>query len=95
MVGGGAPPVDDKVVEKLPKAMEDADVLVGVIPTILCVICQENMNVNDENADIRILPCGHQFHFDCIAGWLKHRNTCCICNGAAVPSAPHFISNIC
>jgi len=94
MVGGGAPPVDAHVVAKLPKAMEDADVVSGTIPPVLCVICQDTMDLCDKDADIRILPCGHQFHFNCIAGWLKQRNTCCICNGPAVPSAPHFVSSI-
>lgn len=92
MVGGGAPPVDAHVIDKLPKALDDADVLSGAIPSVLCVICQDSMDLYDKEADIRILPCGHQFHFNCIAGWLKQRNTCCICNGAAVPSAPHFMA---
>ena len=30
------------------------------------------------------------FHYKCISNWLTKRNTCCICNGPAVLSAPHF-----
>jgi len=95
MVGGGAPPVDARAVAKLPKAVDDADVATGSIQpdtSDLCVICQESMDIHDKQADIRILPCGHQFHFGCISGWLKQRNTCCVCNGPAVPTAPHFNS---
>ena len=31
-----------------------------------------------------------RFHYKCISNWLTKRNTCCICNGPAVLSAPHF-----
>jgi len=91
MVGGGAPPVDDKAVAKLPKAVDDVDVLSS--PAQLCVICQEALDIYDQNADVRVLPCGHQFHFGCISSWLKQRNTCCVCNGAAVLTAPRFLQH--
>lgn len=54
----------------------------------ICVICQEP---NDPSADIRELPCGHEFHFHCIEQWLRRRNTCCMCNGPGVLSAPRLI----
>mmetsp|Transcript_38899 Transcript_38899/g.61497 ORF Transcript_38899/g.61497 Transcript_38899/m.61497 type:complete len:255 (-) Transcript_38899:103-867(-) len=93
MVGGGAPPVDAKVVAKLPKAASIDEVSSRTAPefSAMCVICQEDMDCRRKRDDIRVLPCGHQFHFDCISRWLKLRNTCCICNGPAVKTAPHFI----
>jgi len=100
VVGGGAPPVDAAVVAKLPSAAAGKAAAVAVPaedslreaqpkPTF-CVVCQEQMDPGSEDADIRELPCGHQFHFACIAGWLRHRNTCCVCQAPAVPSAPRL-----
>lgn len=93
MIGGGAPPVDAKAVAKLPKAKKGIRWLTAPASTPICVICQDTLDAKDAkdgDADIRVLPCGHQFHFGCIAIWLKQRNTCCVCNGPAVLTAPHF-----
>ena len=39
-----------------------------------CVICQEeNFGVDDQS--VTRLPCGHQFHRDCIVKWLGSNNT--------------------
>jgi len=46
-----------------------------------CVICQEGL---EEDQDVRVLPCGHEFHYGCIAQWVPQSNTCCICQGMAV-----------
>lgn len=56
-------------------AWEEADI---------CVVCQDPMDVEDEEQDVRRLPCGHQFHFKCVARWLKERNTCCVCQAVAI-----------
>lgn len=50
----------------------------------ICVICQDPMDLQSEEDDVRLLPCGHQFHFACVARWLKERNSCCVCQGVAV-----------
>jgi len=60
----------------------------GVAADQFCTVCQDEMDAEAE--DIRVLPCGHEFHFKCISDWLKQRNTCCVCNGAAVLTAPRF-----
>jgi len=93
MIGGGAPPVNSKAVAKLPKASKAKHLLASPVANPLCVICQhalDTVDAQDGSTDIRVLPCGHQFHFGCIATWLKQRNTCCICNGPAVLTAPHL-----
>ena len=33
-----------------------------------CVIC---MTEYEENEDIKVLPCSHEFHVPCIDPWLK------------------------
>lgn len=99
MVGGGAPPVDAGAVAKLPSAgkskapaarpQSEGRTTEQAKPT-LCVVCQETMDISKEDVDIRELPCGHQFHYMCIAQWLRQRNTCCICQSPAVLTAPRL-----
>lgn len=89
-VCGGTPPVDAGVVAQLPRArgaLEEVDAD-GEAP--ICVVCQEAMHVGSKGDDVRELPCGHLFHFRCISRWLASRNTCCMCNSSAVPTAPHL-----
>lgn len=55
----------------------------------LCVICREPLStsskaVDEEDEDIRVLPCGHEYHFKCISRWLARNNSCCICLSAIV-----------
>eukprot|EP00931_Biecheleriopsis_adriatica_P111607 TRINITY_DN8600_c1_g1_i1.p1 TRINITY_DN8600_c1_g1~~TRINITY_DN8600_c1_g1_i1.p1 ORF type:complete len:253 (-),score=34.50 TRINITY_DN8600_c1_g1_i1:54-812(-) len=87
LVGGGAPPVEPAAVEKLPRATPEATPEAGEAKAVFCVVCQDAM---DPKEDVRVLPCGHEFHYKCISSWLTKRNTCCVCNGPAVLSAPHF-----
>eukprot|EP00927_Polykrikos_kofoidii_P073906 TRINITY_DN69920_c0_g1_i1.p1 TRINITY_DN69920_c0_g1~~TRINITY_DN69920_c0_g1_i1.p1 ORF type:complete len:276 (+),score=52.16 TRINITY_DN69920_c0_g1_i1:45-830(+) len=97
VIGGGAPPVDARAVATLPRALNDiheADEDQGEFPTkstLICVVCQDKMNPQSVEDDVRTLPCGHEFHFRCISQWLKQRNTCCICNGSAIPTAPRLM----
>mmetsp|Transcript_116765 Transcript_116765/g.337341 ORF Transcript_116765/g.337341 Transcript_116765/m.337341 type:complete len:280 (-) Transcript_116765:108-947(-) len=89
LAGGGAPPVAIAAIAKLPKVGQ-AGAIFKVGKDSICVICQDTLDPDAEDADIRKLPCGHEFHFSCISGWLQQRNTCCICQDAAVLSAPRL-----
>lgn len=53
-------------------------------PASLCVICQEEMLPGE---DIRVLPCAHEYHFQCIARWASQKNKCCVCLRAAIPAS--------
>merc|ERR1712113_1216227 len=46
-----------------------------------CTICQETMCAKD---DIRVLPCGHEYHYTCIAQWIPVKNSCCVCQSPAI-----------
>mmetsp|Transcript_112049 Transcript_112049/g.222715 ORF Transcript_112049/g.222715 Transcript_112049/m.222715 type:complete len:247 (-) Transcript_112049:91-831(-) len=83
MVSGGAPPVDASAVAKLPRMKE-------LTMDTLCVVCQNKMELGNEAEDVRVLPCGHKFHYACISRWLQERNTCCVCQGAAILTAPRL-----
>jgi hypothetical protein len=42
-----------------------------------CPVCQSEWQLGDE---VRVLPCGHQFHTHCIDHWLtKHQASCPLC----------------
>mmetsp|Transcript_14289 Transcript_14289/g.32449 ORF Transcript_14289/g.32449 Transcript_14289/m.32449 type:complete len:273 (-) Transcript_14289:90-908(-) len=104
MISGGAPPVDAAAVANLPRASsrspsgsstassgcQTACSLAVPAKAALCVICQDSMEFSRAEDDIRVLPCGHEFHFRCISQWLRERNTCCICQGAAILTAPRL-----
>ena len=42
-----------------------------------CVVCQCDFEDGDE---VKKLICDHQFHNNCIMGWLKNHSTCPMCN---------------
>lgn len=77
-MGRGGPElrVDAQLIAALPKR-EVASKCAGC-----CVICQEPM---EKDEDVRVLPCGHEYHFECISQWIHESNTCCVCHSMAVP----------
>ena len=47
----------------------------------LCVVCYETWSVGDY---VRVLPCGHRFHIECIDKWLASKSIRCpVCNWPA------------
>ncbi|KAI1203510.1 hypothetical protein F5X97DRAFT_318162 [Nemania serpens] len=62
-----------------------------------CVVCLEEYV--DGVSQVMSLPCGHEFHVDCITPWLTtRRRTCPICKGDVVrslargSSSPRYVS---
>ncbi|KXJ89528.1 hypothetical protein Micbo1qcDRAFT_165628 [Microdochium bolleyi] len=57
-----------------------------------CVVCLEEYV--DGVSQVMSLPCGHEFHVDCITPWLTtRRRTCPICKGDVVRSLAHGSSS--
>ncbi|EXJ85453.1 hypothetical protein A1O1_05817 [Capronia coronata CBS 617.96] len=53
-----------------------------------CVVCLEDYV--DGESQVMSLPCGHEFHAECITPWLvNRRRTCPICKGDVVRSLAH------
>ncbi|KAH6894084.1 hypothetical protein B0T10DRAFT_237347 [Thelonectria olida] len=53
-----------------------------------CVVCLEEYV--DGESQVMALPCGHEFHVECITPWLTtRRRTCPICKGDVVRSLAH------
>ncbi|KAK9060439.1 hypothetical protein SSX86_021143 [Deinandra increscens subsp. villosa] len=46
-----------------------------------CVICQTNY---DDQEQIGVLDCGHEYHVECVKKWLMVKNTCPVCKSTAL-----------
>ncbi|CAJ1354150.1 unnamed protein product [Effrenium voratum] len=63
-----------------------------------CAICLGSWEQEDE---IKVTPCGHAFHKECIGGWLQSARTCALCRKDLVqlttaperPLEAHVIGN--
>lgn len=49
-----------------------------------CVICQDEFDIHD---NVRVLPCDHIYHINCIDSWLKEHSYKCPC--CRKPAAEH------
>ncbi|CAA2990315.1 E3 ubiquitin- ligase CIP8 [Olea europaea subsp. europaea] len=78
----GAPPASKEAVEGL------ENMLIGKEETSrACAICKESLNVGDK---AKKLPCGHEYHGDCIVPWLSSRNSCPICRFELPTDDPEY-----
>ena len=57
----------------------------------VCVVCLEEYRPLQE---LRVLPCGHEFHKGCVDPWLLHHYTCPLCNYNIVGGCT-FLTNFC
>ncbi|XP_078484434.1 zinc finger (RING)-10 [Ciona intestinalis] len=53
----------------------------------LCAICLEVFN---ENEELRVIPCSHEFHKHCVDPWLKEKLTCPLCNFNILGDPPNL-----
>ena len=76
----------ESVINKLPKKTYTREQLGdSTSPADTCSICRSDYATNDE---LRCLPCGHDFHVDCVDPWLKINTTCPLCRGDIRSSNP-------
>lgn len=71
----GCPPASKSAIERLP-TMKISERDFEDEPKKECCICFLDFEVNKE---VCRLPCGHIFHTDCVAQWLRKKNTCPEC----------------
>eukprot|EP01084_Bolivina_argentea_P155189 270453_1 len=64
----------DKGDEKKESHDDDADEEESEGPS--CAICMQDYKVDDE---LRILPCSHEFHCECVDKWLPMKKICPLC----------------
>ncbi|XP_027366209.1 E3 ubiquitin-protein ligase CIP8 [Abrus precatorius] len=67
----GAPPASKSAVE----ALSTVKILSGS-EVVVCAICKDSLGVGET---AKRLPCGHEYHGDCIVPWLSFRNSCPVC----------------
>jgi len=49
----------------------------------VCVVCVSSFAPGETL--LALAPCGHEFHSECVAGWLARAATCPVCRSPAVP----------
>lgn len=69
----GPPPAPEAAIEGLPTEMVTAS---HVNRDSQCAVCKEEYEIGEE---VRVMPCGHFYHSDCIFPWLRIHNACPIC----------------
>lgn len=67
----GAPPASKTAVEALPTVK-----IAAGSEVVTCAVCKDMLGVGEM---AKRLPCGHEYHGDCIVPWLSTRNSCPIC----------------
>lgn len=48
-----------------------------ILPDGVCAVCLETV---EKDCHLRLLPCGHAFHVQCITHWLSYGTRCPLCN---------------
>lgn len=51
-----------------------------------CVVCMNDFENGDE---LRVLPCKHEFHLQCVDRWLKVKKECPLCRGDISGNPPN------
>jgi len=72
-MGGGAPPASKEAVTKLKKVKITSK---EIEEKAECSVCKDEYELDDE---VKVMPCSHRFHIECIDPWLKLRNSCPVC----------------
>eukprot|EP01137_Pigoraptor_chileana_P033157 Opistho-2@23652 len=55
-----------------------------------CAICLDEFIVG---VDVKVLPCGHEFHAECICPWLLNHWTCPLCKHNILGEQHELIAN--
>ena len=68
-----------KTVSNIKKETKDHIVIDKNFENNECIICLEPMIINDK---VKILECGHMYHYDCINKWIEKKGeiNCPLCS---------------
>lgn len=78
----GAPPASKSAVSALPTV-----VIASETEASVCAICKDMVNIGETATK---LPCGHDYHGDCIVPWLGSRNSCPVCRFELPTDDPEY-----
>lgn len=70
----GRPPASVSVVQDLPSVVVTKEDVEN--NDALCAVCKDEFCVEEQ---VKLLPCSHRYHGECIIPWLGIRNTCPVC----------------
>lgn len=73
-----AVPVESGASQSQIDALKKITFAIGMYPAedSKCAVCLSDYS---EGSNLRLLPCSHHFHQDCIDAWLKHKKHCPLC----------------
>ena len=68
-----------KTISNVKKETKDHIVIDKNFENNECIICLEPMVINDK---VKILECGHMYHYDCINKWIEKKGeiNCPLCS---------------
>ena len=68
-----------KTISNVKKETKDHIVINKHFENNECIICLEPMIINDK---VKILECGHMYHYDCINKWIEKKGeiNCPLCS---------------
>ena len=68
-----------KSISNIKKETKDHIVINKEFENNECIICLEPMIINDK---VKILECGHMYHYDCINKWIEKKGeiNCPLCS---------------
>ena len=68
-----------KTINNIKKENKDHIVINKNFENNECIICLEPMIINDK---VKILECGHMYHYDCINKWIEKKGeiNCPLCS---------------
>ena len=68
-----------KTISNVKKETKDHIVINKDFENNECIICLEPMIINDK---VKILECGHMYHYDCINKWIEKKGeiNCPLCS---------------
>ena len=68
-----------KTISNVKKETKDHIVIDKNFENNECIICLEPMIINDK---VKILECGHMYHYDCINKWIEKKGeiNCPLCS---------------
>ena len=68
-----------KTISNVKKETKDHIVINKNFENNECIICLEPMIINDK---VKILECGHMYHYDCINKWIEKKGeiNCPLCS---------------
>ena len=68
-----------KTISNIKKESKDHIVINKNFENNECIICLEPMIINDK---VKILECGHMYHYDCINKWIEKKGeiNCPLCS---------------